>query len=450
MKRVDIYYVLKDESIYIKHKSQTSGTNIMSEEKKVSFFDALSKETFKQIKLNIKNKYIYLRTKEEEFYIHSYPKFKDEKYFLPIAKIIEKYEKFKRDKRMKIIRKGIVAIGTIGLGAAVAGAITISLANDEAITAFEEILPLEEESNNINLKNIKLLINDTLHQDDVEYNIKKSIEQPQIEQSISYQIDDFYINNKEIISEETDIEYKNRPFYKLSNTTNYDDVIKIAADIYGLDYETAKTIVQDKWEYITGPKMEVSMWMDSDKELDRIKDLKERGIINPDTTTVGIFLEIKNYTYDMNCNSYVERSNKTEEEKKQDLIDIAIYLYGIEDKRLLADILAAHSLETDYGKSDLSVYKNNQAAIRNGDLSYTSFRTIEIGAESAVRNLLKNYNRAFYDDSINNNAKVEYLIAKNYCEIPEKWARVVIERADKILETDELSNYINNNKSINL
>ena len=90
-------------------------------------------------------------------------------------------------------------------------------------------------------------------------------------------------------------------------------------------------------------------------------NLKNLGVINGDLDVMGTFIIIKNYAIDnlgiTNQDPII--SNKTAEEKEKDMIDIARYIYGIENNDLLNNMVAIHRLETRNGTSNYATKLNN-------------------------------------------------------------------------------------------
>lgn len=225
----------------------------------------------------------------------------------------------------------------------------------------------------------------------------------------------------------------------LKEFDNYDDYIRFAAKLYYLDYETAKKVVAQNLESFTSP------YKNDGSELDRMKDLKQKGIIDGDLTVMGIFISIKNYTLDALNDQNPIISNKTNEEREADLINIARYIYGINDEEMLKSIIAIHRTETGYGKAAIATEHNNLGGIIDSTSDYNNpkhyiYKTTEIGAESAIRNYLIVFDKCFYNDKCDPNKTIPAFLANLYCtHTPKEWEATVSE----LMEDVDITKYVN-------
>ena len=240
------------------------------------------------------------------------------------------------------------------------------------------------------------------------------------------------------------IDYDTTDFSILKDFDNYDDYIRFAAKLYYLDYETAKKVVAQNLESFTSP------YKNDGSELDRMKDLKQKGIIDGDLTVMGIFISIKNYTLDTLNDQNPIISNKTNEEREADLINIARYIYGINDEEMLKSIIAIHRTETGYGKAAIATEHNNLGGIIDSSSDYNNpkhyiYKTTEIGAESAIRNYLIVFDKCFYNDKCDSTKPIPAFLANLYCtHTPKEWEATVSE----LMEDVDITKYVNSeNKS---
>lgn len=235
------------------------------------------------------------------------------------------------------------------------------------------------------------------------------------------------------------INYDTTDFSTLKNFESYDDYIRFAAKLYYLDYETAKEVVAQNLESFTSP------YKNDGSELDRMKDLKQKGIIDGDLNVMGIFISIKNYTLDALNDQNPIISNKTNEEREADLINIARYIYGINDEEMLKSIIAIHRTETGYGKNAIATEHNNLGGIIDATSDYNNpkhyiYKTTEIGAESAIRNYLIVFDKCFYNDKCDPTKPIPTFIANLYCtHTPKEWQATVSE----LMEDVDINAYVN-------
>lgn len=423
-------YMLDNGVVCIKQDTTMKKYFFSQSKHKKELFDGISREQIDRIQYIDKSDMLVLKSGKDEICISQYKKFSVEEYFKPICKELQSYNKRKIQSKMKLVKSSI-ATGLVALGLGIGVLTANSINRDSYQEVQDEILYLEDEE----IANVDF-------EENVIYEEMDNIEPIEfmLDENTDVSENDPYMDVS--IEEEKGSDCR---YFDKTNFESFDDIVKFAANMYNVDYNIAKDVVEKNMDYIMGPTNEVTVWMPADRELDRIKDLKEKGIIDPDIVQVGIFITIKNYAYDHKTNSgEIIISDKTVAQKEQDIIDIAKNIYGITNERLLANILAIHRLETFNGTSDLAINKNNQGGNRNADLSFVEYKTFEIGAESMIRNFLNNYSRALYDDNFNYNDTIEYRIAKSYCETPEEWANVVYTNTNLILETGELSKYLDN------
>ena len=364
--------------------------------------------------------------------VHKYKRFLKTIYFSTISSRINRFNRQKLNRRFKLFKTGVavgVTVGAIGIGVLISNSINIEKAvqyrEPDSISEIDNYEEDLQESEIIESYISEANIENNFDQEEiiVQQNIECMAEQPIQESQKMGKISD------------------------IKDNKNYDEIIKFAANFYGIDAEVAKNVVNNNIEYILSSTNQVDYYIPAGMELDRYKDLSDKGIINPDITVVGIFVSLKNYAYDngLLCGNPIT-SLKTPNEKKQDLIDIARYIYGVNDERMLANIIAIHELESDCGTSSLCVDKNNLGGNRNPDLSFTSFRTSEIGADAMIRHYLINYDKMYYNNDYDFSLPTEYGIALSYCETPNEWYRVVYSETNNILDTNRLDNYISNGK----
>lgn len=258
-------------------------------------------------------------------------------------------------------------------------------------------------------------------------------------------------------------------FSNLSNFTTIDQYISFASNLYGVDIETANILLQGKIgnmaNYINNS---------SNNELKNLYELKSLGIINGDLDIIGTFIIIKNYAIDNLgiTNQEPITSNKTEKEKEKDIIDIARYIYGIEDTDLLNNMIAIHRLETGNGTSDYATKLNNFGGNMNGNPSQEQinrfvriiqpktldieanpipniYKTAEIGEESMVRNFLNVYSKCLHDEECIGKNNIADFLSKKYCtHTPENWAIEVNNLLDEGNIQEDVESYIYLNNKI--
>ena len=244
-----------------------------------------------------------------------------------------------------------------------------------------------------------------------------------------------------LVDEVTEVEekvenakYQVPNFQDLKNFANYDQYIEFASNLYFVDFNEAKAVVAEKFPTFNSSE---------NSELKRMIDLKEKGIINGDINVMGIFITIKNYAinqYDLDKQTPII-SDKTPEQREQDLIDVARYIYGIEDTNLLNCIIAIHRTETGHGTENLTIQKNNlggNLSPAKGDPDtavINTYKTNEIGAESMIRNFLIIYDKCLYNEECNVLDSIPVFMSKVYCtHTLKEWALLVTE----LLKTDNI------------
>lgn len=208
-------------------------------------------------------------------------------------------------------------------------------------------------------------------------------------------------------------------------------------------------------------------------ELKNIYNLKQQGIINGDLDIIGTFILIKNYAID-NLNIDNQEpiiSNKTIEEKEKDIIDIAKYIYGIDDTETLNIIIAIHRLETGNGTSEYVINLNNFGGNMNANPSEEQinrylriiqpknldiennpipniYKTAEIGEESMVRNFLNVYSKCLCDEECLKKANLAEFLSSYYCtHTPDEWAMVINDMLNKDTIQIAVNSYLNDNNN---
>lgn len=255
-------------------------------------------------------------------------------------------------------------------------------------------------------------------------------------------------------------------FSELASFTSHMEYINFASTLYGVDIETSKELLKDK----VG-NMENYINNSNNSELKNLYELKNIGVINGDLDVMGIFIIIKNYAID-NLNLDNQEpiiSNKTDSEKEKDMIDIARYVYGIDDTNILNTIIATHRVETGYGSSAYALKLNNLGGNMNANPSQEQinrfiriikpeeinieknpipniYKTVEIGAESMVRNFLNVYSKCLHDEECLSKNNIVDFLSKKYCtHTPEAWAQVINEMLDEGTIQEKVESYIDSN-----
>lgn len=291
------------------------------------------------------------------------------------------------------------------------------------------------------------------------------------------EIEELYIDESDItpINEDNNNNINNESndtinFSELAHFTSPMEYINFASNLYGVDVEIANELLKDKIN-----NMENYINNSNNSELKNLYELKNLGIINGDLDVMGTFIIIKNYAID-NLNLDNQEpiiSNKTESEKEKDIIDIARYVYGIDDTNILNTIIAAHRVETGYGSSLYATKLNNLGGNMNANPSQEQinrfiriiepaeinieknpipniYKTVEIGAESMVRNFLNVYSKCLHDEECLSKNNIVDFLSKKYCtHTPEAWAQVINEMLDEGTIQETVESYIDsNNKNL--
>ena len=259
-------------------------------------------------------------------------------------------------------------------------------------------------------------------------------------------------------------------FSELATFNTIDQYVTFASNLYGVDIETSKKLLNDKIN-----NMEYYISNSNNAELRNLYELKNFGVINGDLDVMGTFIIIKNYAIDnlgiTNQDPII--SNKTTEEKEKDIIDIARYIYGIENNDLLNNMLAIHRLETGNGTSEYATKLNNFGGNMNANPSQEQinrfvriiqpealdiknnpipniYKTAEIGEESMVRNFLNVYSKCLHDEECIGKNNIADFLSKKYCtHTPENWAIAVNNILDEGTIQETVEEYIdNNNKTL--
>lgn len=309
--------IFLDDNDNIKLYSERFFRLITSYQEKESYFDELSQYKIYKMDYNEKNKILRI-VGQNNLTFHRFDKLVSKSFFDSMRKRIELYNRRSVNKKMTLVRKSIaVGLTTITLGTLIIS--NINFGSKQKILEIESVPLVEDEM---------LLLDD--EKDDVvsisDVTPIKLTEEPVYELTNQQEesVEQIESNNEQLV------EINNFNSFSELENASYEQTIEFASKMYNIEYDVAKQVISDNKEYIVGPKGEVSYWMDSNKELDRVKDLNEIGIINADTTKAGIFITLKNYAYDNNTLSGdIIESKKTPQEKEQDIIDIARYIYMV-------------------------------------------------------------------------------------------------------------------------
>ena len=259
-------------------------------------------------------------------------------------------------------------------------------------------------------------------------------------------------------------------FSELATFNTIDQYVAFASNLYGVDIETSKKLLSDKVN-----NMEYYISNSNNTELKNLYELKNLGVINGDLDVMGTFIIIKNYAIDNLgiTNQEPIISNKTANEKEKDMIDIARYIYGIENNDLLNNMVAIHRLETRNGTSNYATKLNNFGGNMNANPSQEQinrferiiqpktldleanpipniYKTAEIGEESMVRNFLNVYSKCLHDEECIGKNNIADFLSKKYCtHTPEEWAIAVNSILNEGTIQETVEEYIdNNNKTL--
>ncbi len=192
----------------------------------------------------------------------------------------------------------------------------------------------------------------------------------------------------------------------------HNDMIAEFANIYFLDYNTVEQLYNSNKSVIDSSE-------------------------NPKKTFIVM---VKDYFYQTDIDKTPIVSNKTREEKEDYIIHMAKDIYGVEDKELLALILAIHRLETGNSTSRRCVYDNNLGGVTDGS-GFLTFKTFEIGAECFVRTVTNRVNEAYASPYYDYSLPIEYNIQEVYCD--SSWGPQINPIKVSILNSGELDKYFN-------
>lgn len=239
-------------------------------------------------------------------------------------------------------------------------------------------------------------------------------------------------------------------FDDLKNFTSYDDYINLAANLYGVNIDKAYEIVKANYQSFTTPGKPVDDQYA--QEIDRMKDLVNRGFINGDLNVIGIFLTIKDYAIDYQNLSKEPaiHSDKTQEEREKDVINIAKYIYGIDDSYLLNLLIATTRVESANFTSAATINKNNIGGNMStaGTFEHpvlNTYKTAEIGEESFVRNFLNCYGKSLVAHNYDRTLPIPYVMKDKLCpHTPDEWAKVITEKVENVQASGVVESYLNN------
>lgn len=408
---------IQGENLVVTNNNNTY--NISSNEE--LFFKSVIADKIKSFNYNKDLDRMKIITTSNIFYLENYNLIRKN----PSFKVLDK-ELFFRN-ILKKFKKPIL------VGSATAGIVTTMLINN---LPNNDVSYINLNSNNsINFTDINNKPKDKIASQIEQIEILE-IDLPETNQEIPFKVN---FDEKEYI-DYNDLEFIN----------DYDEIIKFASKLYFVDYETSKNIVKENYNNIISTNIVVDN--KCTLELDRMKDLINKNVINGDIYKIGIFISIKDYALK---NSLYEadaiKSTKTSAEKEKDLIMIAKYIYGIENEDLLKLILAIYKTETGHGTSKAALDLNNvggnmSASATSEKLILNTYKTTEIGEESMIRNFLLCYDKCFYNPLCNPNDKPAYFISNMYCtHTPEEWENTITEIAESELVQKELNSYLNKN-----
>lgn len=236
----------------------------------------------------------------------------------------------------------------------------------------------------------------------------------------------------------------------------YEDIISFASNIYGINTDLAKKIVLKYWDAIISQKGNISFFMPYNSTLemiksdtDRIKDLKEKGYIDPDIIRTGIFLSIGDYAYSLNTiGKNVQKCQLSREERESFILNIAENIYGVKDDNIKALLLSATWIESNTGTSTMGINRNNIGG-NTGAGGFMTFDTFEQGACEYVYSMLKTIDRTFYSEKCSTVDNLFYKIALIYCEETwVDWGREVSNEAAHILEVGKIGSLEEKNTNL--
>ena len=215
-------------------------------------------------------------------------------------------------------------------------------------------------------------------------------------------------------------------FSEMKNFSSYSEYIELAAKLYGVDSDTAFKLIQENYQKFTAPGKKVNaVYAD---ELDRMKDLISRGLIEGDIKTIGIFLTIKDYALEhLNLGGQTPiKSSKTPAEREKDVVLIAKYIYGVTNPEMLNTMVAVCRTESGSGTSPVGQNKNNIGGNMGAGGKLNSYKTAEYGAEGMVRAFLTIYDKSLINNDYDTSIPIPRLMSKMYCfETYKEWEDVV-------------------------
>lgn len=254
-------------------------------------------------------------------------------------------------------------------------------------------------------------------------------------------------------------------YSELANFKSLDEYIVFASKLYNVDIEVANQLLKDKIN-----NMDNYINNSNNRELKNLYELKKLGVINGDLNIMGIFVIIKGYANEMLEINNEEPiiSQKTATEKEKDLINIAQYIYGIDNTDMLNTMIAIHRLETGHGTSSYALKLNNLGGnmnssptqkdidrfiriigIENNNIENIPipniYKTIEIGEESMVRNYLNIYTKCLHDENCMSENNIVDFLSRKYCtHTPDAWSKTIHEMLSTGTIQNDVNNYINN------
>lgn len=161
---------------------------------------------------------------------------------------------------------------------------------------------------------------------------------------------------------------------------------------------------------------------------------------NPKKTFIVM---VKNLFYQTDIDKTPIISSKTREEKEAYIVHMAKDIYGVEDRELLALILAIHRLETGNSSSRRCIYDNNLGGVTDAH-GFLTFKTFEIGAECFVRTVTNRVNEAYASPDYDYDLPIEYNIQEVYCD--SSWGPQINPIKVSIMNSGELDKYFNDKK----
>lgn len=206
--------------------------------------------------------------------------------------------------------------------------------------------------------------------------------------------------------------------------TQEENIIRKYAKMYSIDYDAACDLMENA-------------------KIDKTKSYE-----------LNVIATIRNDYWNNNCIDKTSiQSNLTEEQKENLILEFA-NIYGIKDENTLSTLIAVHRLETGYGTSKIYLESNNCGGVFQfvkGNGSLAKYKTIEIGAESFVRNFIHNIELANQgiennDSRYDSNKSLAYNLNVTYCqditEPGKSWHEIVDEIKETVKESDLLREYI--------